>query len=283
MAFQISEEELALLTGYIRDYAGLVFTGPQEHLFHRRVKKRIDANMLQSAREYYHFIRFDPKRGDEMRELINLITVNETYFFREAPQMALFKDELFSLLKKRNQREKTIRIWSAACSNGAEPYSIAILIKESGLFDGGDWRVELYGTDINAEAVQAARLGLYTANAFRGVDEAIRDKYFSLKEPGVWELDPGIRQMVHFSLLNLYNPAQIKLMRNMDVILCRNVMIYFDTEGKKRVSEHLYESLRPFGLLVIGQSESLFKVTTHYKMAPMGNVLVYQRPSAGED
>ncbi|MBI5637978.1 MAG: protein-glutamate O-methyltransferase CheR [Nitrospinae bacterium] len=280
MAFQMSEEELALLTGYIRDHTGLVFSGPQEHLFHRRVKKRIDANMLQSAREYYHFIRFDPKRGDEMRELINLITVNETYFFRETPQMALFKEELLPLLKEKNRREKTLRIWSAACSNGAEPYSIAILIKESGLFDGGDWRVDLYGTDINAEVVQAARLGLYNANAFRGIDEAIREKYFSLKEPGVWELDPGIRRMVHFSLLNLYNPAQIKLMRNMDVILCRNVMIYFDAEGKKRVSEHLYEALRPLGCLVIGQSESLFKVTTFYKMAPMGNVLVYQRPAA---
>ena len=283
MAFQMSEEELALLTGYIREYAGLVFSGTQEHLFHKRIKKRIDANMLQSAREYYHFIRFDPKRGDEMRELINLITVNETYFFRETPQMALFKDELLPLLKERNRREKTIRIWSAACSNGAEPYSIAILIKESGLFAGGDWRVELYGTDINAEAVHAARLGLYNANAFRGVDEAIRRQYFSQKEPGVWELDPAIRQMVHFSLLNLYNPAQIKLMRNMDAILCRNVMIYFDTEGKKRVSEHLYEALSPLGYLIIGQSESLFKVTTLYNMASMGHVLVYQRPMAAED
>lgn len=282
MSFQISEEELALLTGYIRDYAGLVFSGPQEHLFHRRVKKRIDANMLQSAREYYHFIRFDPKRGDEMRELINLITVNETYFFREAPQMALFKDELLPLLKELNRREKTIRIWSAACSNGAEPYSIAILIKESGLF-GGDWRVELYGTDINAEAVQTARLGVYTANAFRGVDESIQKKYFILKDSGVWELDPGIRRMVHFSLLNLYNPAQIKLMRNMDIILCRNVMIYFDTEGKKQVSEQLYDALRPSGCLVIGQSESLFKVTTLYKIVPMGHVLVYQRPAAERD
>ncbi len=283
MSFQMSEEELALLTGYIREYAGLVFTGPQEYLFHRRVKKRIDANKLQSAREYYHFIRFDPKRGEEMRELINLITVNETYFFRETPQMAMFKDELLPSLKEKNRREKTVRIWSAACSNGAEPYSIAVLIRESGLFEGGDWRVELYGTDINAEAVQAARLGLYTANAFRGVDESIREKHFSQKEPGVWELDPGIRQMVHFSLLNLYNPAQIKLMRNMDVILCRNVMIYFDAEGKKRVGEHLYGALRPLGCLVIGQSESLFKVTTLYNMTPMGNVLVYQRPAAVED
>ncbi len=280
MSFQMTEEELALLKGYVRENTGLVFTGPQEYLFHRRVKKRIDANKLQSAREYYHFIRFDPKRGDEMRELINLITVNETYFFRETPQMAMFKDELLPALKEKNRAEKTIRIWSAACANGAEPYSIAILIKESGLFAEGGWRVDLYGTDINAEAVQSARRGIYTANAFRGVDDSIRNKYFLQKEPGVWELDPAIRQTVHFSLLNLYNPAQLKLMRNLDVILCRNVMIYFDSEGKKQVSEHLYAALRPLGCLVIGQSESLFKVTTLYNMKPMGNVLVYERPDA---
>ncbi len=274
----MSEEEVALLAGYVREYAGLVFTGPQEHMFRKRIKKRIDANKLQSAREYYHFIRFDPRRSEELRELINLVTVNETYFFRETPQMVLLRERLLMDIKERNSAQRTLRIWSAACSTGAEPYSLAIILRESGLFDAEDWNIELYGTDINSETIQAARLGRYTANAFRGVDAAMRQKYFTEKEAGVWELNPDIRRMVRFSLLNLHNPAQVKLMRRMDLVLCRNVLIYFDAEGKKLVSEFLYNALNPGGYLMIGQTESLFKVTTMYNMVPMDHVLLYQRP-----
>jgi len=282
VSFQMTEEEKKLLSDCIHDYCGLVFSGAQDILFHKRVKKRMDVNKLASAREYYHFLRFDPKRTDEMRDLINLLTVNETYFFRETPQMEMFSKELLPLLKERNGGAKTLNIWSAACSNGAEPYSIAMLILESGLMADNSWKIEIFGTDINSEVVQAARKGHYTATAFRSTPDAMKKKYFAEIEPGVWEIGDAIKKMVKFSQINLHNPFQVKLMRDMDVIFCRNVLIYFAPEVKKTSCEMFYESLRPLGYLIIGQSESLFKVTTLYNMVAMTNVLLYQKPVSRE-
>lgn len=277
MAFQISEEEAALIGGFVREYAGLVFSGAQEGLFLKRVKKRVEANRLATAREYYHLLRFGAQRADETRELINLLTVNETYFMREAPAMEMFSKEMLPALKERNRESRTLRIWSAACANGAEPYSLAMLIRESRLFDAG-WTVDLYGTDINSEVLRAAREGLYTANAFRGMDGALKEKYFAEREPGVWALDDGIKRMVKFAQLNLHNPGQMKLMRGLDVIFCRNVLIYFGAESKKAAVDDFYGALNPLGFLVTGQAESLFKITTRYNIVPMSNVLLYQKP-----
>ncbi|MBI5178484.1 MAG: protein-glutamate O-methyltransferase CheR [Nitrospinae bacterium] len=280
MSFQMTEEEQKLLSDCVRGYAGLVFSGAQEYLFQKRIKRRMDANKLVSAREYYHFLRFDPRRDDEMRELINLLTVNETYFFRETPQIEMVSRELLPALKERRSREKTVRIWSAACSNGAEPYTLAMLVLESGLFQAGGWKVEIFGTDINSEVVQAARKGMFGVPAFRGTDEALRKKYFTPAGAGQWEIRDEVKKMVKFSQMNLHNRAQMRLMRDMDAIFCRNVLIYFDTEGKREVSEMFHDSLAPSGYLVIGQTESLFKVTTLYTIVPMTNVLLYQKPSA---
>lgn len=277
MSFQMTEDEIKLLSDYVRDYCGLLIHDSQELLFQKRVKKRVDANKLVSAKEYYHFLRFDSKGAEEMRELVNILTVNETYFFRESPHMEMFSNLLFRILKTRNTDKKILRIWSAACSNGAEPYSLAILIVESGMFPLNDWKIEIVGTDINTEMVRAARKGVFTASAFRITPAQLRDKYFKEIEKGCWEVDDKIKRMVSFSQMNLHSASQMRLVRDMDVILCRNVLIYFDDTGKKEVVERFYDSLAPEGYLVIGQSESLFRITNVYNIVPMGNAILYQR------
>lgn len=279
MSYRMSDEEFKLLSDFIRNYAGLVFTGAQKALFQKRVKKRMDANKLINAKEYYHLLRFDRNKNDELKELINLITVNETYFFREAPQMEVFKKELLPALKRYKEKEKRIRIWSAACSIGAEPYTLAMLIYESGLFLSGDWKIEIFGTDINTNALNKARKGVYSPSAFRVTKEKMKKKFFEHKSGGLLEIKRFIKHMVKYSQVNLFNPSQMSLMRNMDLIFCRNVMIYFDAEVKKKVAEMLYNSLSSQGYLVIGQTESLFKVSALFEIKPMSKVLVYKRPT----
>lgn len=282
MSFQMTEDEVKLLSDYVRDSCGLLVHSPQEILFQRRVKKRVDANKLTTARDYYHFLRFDSKGSEELRELINILTVNETYFFRETPQMEMFTRDLLPILKERNYEKKSVRIWSAACSNGSEPYSLAILLLESGLFSGLGWKIEIAGTDINSEMIRSARKGIFTASSLRVTPPDILAKYFTEVEKGCWEIGDRLKKMVTFSQINFFNSAQMRLMRGFDVIFCRNVLIYFDDTGKKRVVEMLYDSLRPLGYLVIGQSESLFKITTIYDIFPTENAVLYQKQeSAG--
>jgi chemotaxis protein methyltransferase CheR len=279
----MTDEEIQLFRDYIRNYAGLVFVGSQYEIFKKRIKIRMEANSFSTAKEYYNFLRFDPRKNEELRELIDLVTVNETYFFRESMQMDAFNDLVLPDLKKEKEKlgVNKLKIWSAACSSGAEPYSLAILIKESGLFNSVLWKVEILGTDINSEILQVARQSAYSEPAFRATDKKIRDKYFQSDDKKLWKINDDIKSMVKFTHLNLFNHAQMKLMTDIDLILCRNVFIYFDDEGKKEIVKSFYNSLNPGGYLVVSQTESLFKITTLYSMKPMGKVLLYQKPHAG--
>ena len=283
MSFQMTDEEIQLFHDYIRNYAGLVFTGGQYEIFKKRIKIRMEANSFSTAKEYFNFLRFDPRKKDELRNLIDLVTVNETYFFRETMQMETFSNNLLPEIKREKEKQgnKKLKIWSAACSSGAEPYSLAILVKESRLFDPAQWKVEILGTDINSEILQVARQGQYSEPAFRATDKKIWDKHFHTDDKKLWRVNDDIKAMVKFTHLNLFNSSQMKLMTDIDLILCRNVFIYFDDDVKKEVVKSFYNSLNPGGSLVVSQTESLFKITTLFDMKPMGKVLLYQKPQVG--
>ena len=285
MALTISAEELKLFEDYLREYSGLVFKGAQEDLFKKRILMRVEANSLGSVKDYYHFLRFDSKKEEEIILLLNLVTVNETYFFREPPQMEMLKNSFLPMLKESKQKSgnKKIRIWSAACSTGAEPYTMAILIVESGLFSPKEWTIEILGSDINTEALNVAKQGIYNEFDFRATDANIRTKYFSHDSGRYFKLDKKIIDMVKFSRINFFNSSQMAFVRDIDLILCRNALIYFDSDGKSKIVKNFYDSLAPGGFLLIGQTESLFKITTLFDMKPMSKVIMYQKPlvSAG--
>jgi len=283
MSFQMTDEEIQLFHDYIRNYAGLVFTGGQYEIFKKRIKIRMEANSFSTAKEYFNFLRFDVRKQEELRNLIDLVTVNETYFFRETMQMETFSNNLLPKIKEEKEKQgiKKLKIWSAACSSGAEPYSLAILVKESRLFDPVNWKVEILGTDINSEILQVARQGIYSEPAFRATDKKVWDKHFHTDDKKLWKVNDEIKSMVKFTHLNLFNRSQMKLMTEIDLILCRNVFIYFDDDVKKEIVKSFYNSLNPGGSLVVSQTESLFKITTLFDMKPVGKVLLYQKPQVG--
>ncbi len=272
----IPPQDSQLLRDYIYQVSGITFSGSQESLFEKRILRRIDAIGVSSPKEYYQYLKFDLKKGEELDALLNELTVNETYFFRETPQIELFKDGILPEIKERYAAKKRFTLWSAACSTGCEPYSLAMLVEESGFFDSS-WKIQVIGTDINTEVLSLARRGVYSESMFRSTPAAMKEKYFT-KAHGGYSIDEKIRRMVRFSHVNLYSEQQTKAIGGAAVIFCRNVLIYFDLESKKKVAENLYKVLDPGGYLFVGQSETLFKVTTLFQIKPMGGVLLYSKP-----
>ena len=273
---RMSEEEFKLLSDLIYNYCGLTFTGSQKILFQKRVKSRVEKLRLSSFKEYYQFLKYDPKKEEELKTLVDILTVNETYFFREPAQFDALLNSVLPELAKSGY--KNIKIWSAACSTGAEPYTIAILLKEKQPLDSS-FKIDIIGTDISISALEEARKGIYTETAFRTTPPEYKNKYFTKTPDGYYQIKPEIKRMVTFRYLNLLNKTQMSMMKNIHVIFCRNVLIYFDVEAKKKVVESFYQSLVKGGYLFIGQSESLFKVTNLYKLVPTSKVLLYKKES----
>jgi len=168
-----------------------------------------------------------------------------------------------------------LRVWSAGCSTGEEPYTITMLINEKGNFSG--WDIEIYGSDINQRVLQTARKGIYRKNSFRTTERYYIQKYFT-EEDGFFQINDSVKKHVNFSYLNLLDPFKTRFLGNMDVIFCRNVLIYFDTESRRRVIENFYNRLVDGGYLLLGHAESLINISTAFHLKHLKNDMVYQKP-----
>jgi chemotaxis protein methyltransferase CheR len=189
-------------------------------------------------------------------------------------------DEIFEELHlDRDKRGgRPINVWSAGCSSGEEPYSIAMLAREAGLKPGSDVRV--YASDISRRMLRKARKGVYREASFRETDPRLREKYFVEKDR-LWKISDDLKRDVDFIHLNLLDQSKIALLRTMDVILCRNVIIYFDLDTKCRVIRTFYDKLRQGGHLLLGHSESLINLSTSFELRHLRRDLVYRRPLPG--
>lgn len=275
----MTEEEFRLMRDLIYSHCGIWFDDQSAYLLEKRLGKRLKEHQIQSFREYYQFLRFNRKRDQELEELMNLLTTNETYFFREEYQLKAFTDEIIPELcaKRSFKGEQRLRIWSAGCSTGEEPYTIAMLLLEAGLVP--DWEVEIVGTDISQRVLQHARRAVYGSSAFRTTDNYFREKYFEPFEDG-YRINDQVRSLVTISQLNLLDSARMRMLGSFDIVFCRNVIIYFDQVAKKRVIESFYQVLRDAGYLLLGHSESLMNITTLFKLRHFKNDMVYQKPSS---
>ncbi len=278
---QIKEDELLLIKKLLYEQTGLAFEESQWNFFKKRIIKRLEESKFNSFKEYLSFLKFDRRGKDELKDLYNLLTVNETYFFREMPQLKALVDIVIPeiLERKKNEILKSIRIWSAACSNGAEPYSLAIMLKEHGFTDK-EVKINIYGTDINTEVINTARSGIFSEPDLRNTPEDLKKKYF-VKKGSFYELSSEIKKMVTFSVVNLFSKTQTFTIKNIDIIFCRNVLIYFNLKSKKIVASNLYNSLNPGGYLFLGMSDTLFKVTNLFLLKPLKGVMVYRKPEGG--
>lgn len=221
------------------------------------INSRLSSVRLPSLEEYYRLLTSAATESKaEWRELLAILTTGESFFFRDKGQFSLLKNLILPDIIERRQKDRTLRIWSAGCSTGEEPYSIAILINEM-LPQLKGWDILILGTDINEKAIEKARQGIYTQWSFRTTDPDLRKRYFkSLHD--AWKLDEKISKMVKFRPGNLMEdkfPDSASGIHGMDIILCRNVFIYFNSVSVAVVLEKFAETLNDGGYLVTGHGE----------------------------
>ena len=272
----LPEDVFRLIRDIIKDYCGLYFDDTSRYLLEKRLSRRIKNHHLNDFRDYYRFIRYDKRAEEELTAIMDLLTVNETYFFREQNQLKAFSEEILEELKTLNQDRKTLRVWSAGCSTGEEPYTIAMLINESGHFNR--WDIEIHGSDINQRVLQTARRGVYRKNSFRTTEPYFMSKYF-IEEDSSFKISDAAKKHVNFSYLNLLDPFRSKFLGKMDVIFCRNVLIYFDNASRRRVIENFHDRLVEGGYLLLGHAESLINISTAFTLKHLKNDMVYQKPN----
>lgn len=264
-----------LLRDLIRDYCGIYFDDDSKYLLEKRLSRRVKNHHFNNFSDYYRFLLYDKNRDNELNSIIDILTVNETYFFREENQLKTFSEEILPELRELKRNKRRLRIWSAGCSTGEEPYTIAMLIIEKGFFLG--WDIEIFGSDINHRVLQIARSGVYKKNSFRNTDTFYIKKYFK-QENEFFRISDNVKQLVNFSHLNLLDPFKTKIVGNMDVIFCRNVLIYFDKQSRKKAIDMFYERLFEGGYLLLGHAESLINLSTAFTLKHFKYDMVYQKP-----
>jgi chemotaxis protein methyltransferase CheR len=277
---KLTDAEYRMFADLLRRHCGLHFGPDARFLLEKRLARRLRALELDSFAAYHYRIRSTSLHNEEFANLIDELTTNETYFFRERSQLHTLVGEIFVELQeeRRGRRRGPITVWSAGCSSGEEPYSIVVLAREAGMAPGKDLHV--YASDISRRMLRKARQGLYREASFRETEPALRQKYFSEKD-GLWRISDEVKKHVDFIHLNLMDRTKISLLGAMDVILCRNVIIYFDVENKRKVIQTFHEKLRPSGHLLLGHSESLINLSNSFELRHLRNDLVYRRPMAG--
>jgi chemotaxis protein methyltransferase CheR len=278
---EMTDAEYRMFADLLRRQCGLHFGPDSRFLLEKRLARRLRENEITSYAAYHYRIRKAERHDEEFANLIDELTTNETYFFRERSQLRALIGEIFTEItaERQGQRRRPITVWSAGCSSGEEPYSIVILAQEAGMVPGEDLHV--YASDISRRMLQKARQGVYREASFRETEPELRRKYFSEKD-GLWRISDDVKKHVDFIHLNLLDRTKIALLGSMDVIICRNVIIYFDADTKRQVIQTFYEKLRPGGHLLLGHSESLINLSRAFSLRHLRHDLVYQRPQAGQ-
>jgi len=243
--------------------------------------KRIKQLGLRSPREYWDLLNTQATRDNEMRQLLNEVTIGETCLFRSQPQLdALRKIILPELVaEKTKQITKRLRIWSAGCSTGEESYTLAMnMMEESGGLLKG-WTIEILATDLNDRSVETAKAGIYGDYALRYTTDYYKTKYFTAADDKKLQIRPEVKKLITFSRLNLQEDSKMLFMKGMDLIFCCNVLIYFDAPSKSKVINHYFSNLNFGGYFFLGTSESLMKLNDKFHLVHFPGAIGYWKPS----
>jgi chemotaxis protein methyltransferase CheR len=269
-------DEFRQLKDLFREHCGLQFGPEARTSLERRLRERIVVLGLQSFGQYYEYLRYHSRGRAELEEAVDVITVNETYFFREDSQLRAFMNEIVPMIVRSGGAKNRLSIWSAGCSTGEEVYSIAIAARESGITDVREVRV--FGSDISRRCVSAARKGVYGRSAFRVTPPELKRRYFQERAEGAYVTDE-LRSLCQFGHLNLIDASRAAVVGRVDIVFCRNVLIYLDEDARRRVIDIFYERLLPGGFLLLGHSESLLNITTAFELVHLREDLVYRKPA----
>ncbi len=234
----------------------LDFSGTRESMLVRRISKRLNPTGSKSFPDYYAYLKTHP---EELENLIQVLTINVSWFFREPLTFEILSKILNEMINEKIENgNKWLRVWSAGCSTGEEPYSVAMIIDGIMSRCNTDLQLNIFATDIDKNAIRIAKKGIYTGDAVRNVKQGQIAAYFS-SEKDQFKLDPSIRKMVDFSYHDLKDKQGVcppdSIFGNFDLILCRNVLIYFDPGCQEEILSKFYKSMNRDGYLVLGKAE----------------------------
>jgi chemotaxis protein methyltransferase CheR len=278
----VSDPSLIKIRDLIYRVSGIYHQEVKFYLLATRVRRRMTAVGSATLADYYDRLTTRPNRDAEMRSLLNEITIGETYFFRSKPTIdavsKIILPKLMTLPIK--QSLKKLKVWSAGCSTGEEPYTLSIVLQENLAQKFKDWTLEILATDLNENSVAKCREGLYAEYAVRNLAAPVRDKYFTQEGP-LYKLKDEVRVPVKFERLNLQDQAKMLFMKGFDLIFCCNVLIYFDGIAKKRTVEHFFNGLIPGGYFFLGECETLFNVYDQFRLVHFPGATGYHKPVPG--
>ena len=272
----ISDVDFRMFRELFYRKTGIWFEETKRYFVDRRLSERILASGNGGFRQYYQKLR-SSDNASEWQALINAMTVNETYFFREVHQFECLVNSMLEEIAEQKTRGGRIRIWCIPSSSGEEPYSVALYLLER-------WRrisefdVEILASDIDTDALERAREGVYSARSVQYVPREYLLKYFLPLPGGEYQLCEDVRSAVAFSQINLMDPRDTSAFTDIDVVFCRNLLIYFDDISRRRAAETLYDALAPGGFVCLGHSESMSRISSLFTLRRFPDAIVYQKP-----
>ena len=274
----MTKEEFATLRDFVYEKSGIFFAENKAYLLESRLANRLSELGLSSFEDYYYCLKYgSDKVKNETANLFDVVTTNETSFFRNPPQLDAFK-----IVMQKNYFNGTgsitapLKIWSSACSTGEEPYTIAFMMEELMQATKQNISYIIYATDISQKVLESAKRAVFSQYSMRNTDESLKNKYFT-EENNMYRLKENVKRNVKIDFMNLMDENAYRVYRQMDVIFCRNVLIYFDEKVKKKVIENLYECLKPKGFLTIGHAESLHNISRAFKPLVFPGTIAYQK------
>jgi chemotaxis protein methyltransferase CheR len=270
----ISDEDFLKFKEFFYRRTGINFEPTKRYFVDKRLVERIEATGTGNFRGYFTLLRFQAS-GEELQQLTNLMTVNETYFLREEYQFRCLVDSILPEIVRHRIGSDAIRIWCIPSSSGEEPYSIAMYLLEhwSGI---AEWDVEIISSDIDTSILRRARAGRYSVRSLQHMPAPWLKKYFK----GVgeeYQLCDDIRDAVEFTRVNLSEATETLSYRNFDVIFCRNLLIYFDDISRQTAAETFFEAMNPGAFICLGHSESMSRISSLFKVRKFPEAIVYQK------
>jgi chemotaxis protein methyltransferase CheR len=271
----ISEEDFQKFREYFYRKVGIQFENSKRYFVDKRLVERINATGARDFRDYFTMLRFEAS-GQELQKLVNLMTVNETYFFREEYQFQCLVNSILGEITQHKKDNTPIRIWSIPSSSGEEPYSIVIYLLEH--WPGIEqWDVEIISSDIDTNIIENARRGHYSARSVQYLPVPLLKKYFK-PNAGGYQISEDLRSAVEFTCVNLMDVADMRAYRKFDVIFCRNLLIYFDDLSRRQAAETFFDALNPGGFVCLGHSESMSRISSLFRVRKFPEAIVYQKP-----
>jgi chemotaxis protein methyltransferase CheR len=276
---KISDQEFAQLRDYIYAQCGIYIADNRKYLLENRLSNRLKQLNLKNFNEYYYYLQYDAGRKEEVNRLFEVVTTNETSFYRNPPQLTVFQDNVLSEVLKslRQSGSRKLRIWSAGCSTGEEPYTLSIILLETLKTELSSWDIKITANDLSERVLASARRGVYNEYTLRTTPKHIVERYFEPDGEGNFRVTNEVKSLVTFGQLNLSDKMQLKRVERSHIVFCRNVIIYFDDEMKQRVISAFYDNLFPKGYLLIGHSESLHNISRAFRPVHYPGAIVYRK------